>query len=109
MLGLNIDVNIDINKVHMPIHFDKRNICVHCGCSKSLIFIDKFGKESRMEVNAFDHIKCKNCGKIYSILWEKDEDNDKMYPSAVEPSINRDLTNLIGIKNIKNTGLKSLE
>lgn len=108
MLGLNFDITVDVKKVTMPIHFEKRNECVHCGVTNSLVFVDKFGKESRIEINAFDHIKCKRCNRIYSILWQKDGDNDVMFPCAVNPSISRDINNLFDIKNIKDSGDKNI-
>lgn len=109
MLNLGLDIDIDVKKVHFPIHFEHKNICVHCGDTGSLIFVDKFGRESSQEINAFDHIKCKSCGRIYSILWErKDSGSDKMYPSAIDPSIKREFKNLINGSEIKRAGVKEL-
>ena len=62
MLGLGIDVDIDVKKVKFPIHFENKNICVHCGGQGTLIFVDKFGRESNKDIHAFDHIKCTKCG-----------------------------------------------
>lgn len=110
MLDLGVDVDIDVKKVRYPIHFEKKNICVHCAAQGSLVFVDKFGNESKKEINAFDHIKCKTCGRIYSILWQRDEDNDgKMFPSAVDPSIKRQFINLVNSSSIKKKGVKELE
>lgn len=108
MLNLGLNVNIDVKKVKMPIYFEHKNQCVHCGAENSLIFIDKFGRESRAEINAFDHIKCRKCGRIYSILWQKDGDNGKMFPSAVNPSIGRDFTNIVN-NTIKYVGKKEFD
>lgn len=92
MLNLGVTVDLDVKKVKTPLHFVGKNLCVHCG-STSLIFIDKWGRETRKEVNAFDHIKCRSCGRVYSILWEKDENNN-VVASAVSPSIIRDFKNI---------------
>lgn len=108
MLNLGINVDVDIKKVELPFYFDRRNECVHCGGKNTLVFIDKFGRESRQEIRAFDHIKCSKCGRIYSILWKQDPDNhNKMYPSAVNPSITRDFTNMIN-SDIRYKGNKEL-
>ena len=95
-----IDLKVDVNKITQPIYFKRKNECVRCGGVNTLVFIDKFGKESREEIRAFDHIKCKACGKIYGIKWEKDENSDKMYPSA------DDLDPIADFKNLVNFGLK---
>ena len=110
MLDLGVDVAITVKKVRYPIHFEKKNICVHCASQGSLVFVDKFGNESKKEINAFDHIKCKSCGRIYSILWQHDEDDkNKMYPCAVDPSIKRQFINLVNSSSIKKKGIKELE
>jgi ribosomal protein L37E len=108
MLNLGLDVDINIKKVKMPFHFDRKNQCVHCGAQDSLVFIDKFGRESKAEINAFDHIKCSKCGRVYSIFWNKDEENGKMYPSAVNPSIARDFSNIVN-NTIKFIGVKEFD
>jgi hypothetical protein len=97
MLNLGFDIDVDIKKVHCPFHFEKVNECVHCGGKDTLIFIDKFGHQSRKEINAFDHIKCTKCGHSYSMKWEPDENGD-MKPSAVELDIKRQFNNLLYAK-----------
>lgn len=104
MLGLGFDVSIDIKKAHMPIYFDRKNECVHCGAINSLIFMDKLGREVTKEINPFTHIKCKNCGRTYSIQWTKEEGSNKMYPSAVEPNIMIAFNNFINNGNIRAYG-----
>lgn len=101
---LNLGYTLEVKKLQMPIYFKKRNECVHCGTVGSLVFIDKFGNESRHEVKAFDHIKCKRCGRLYSILWESIDGSAKMYPSAVEPSISRDFMNVVNHSRISKNG-----
>ena len=110
MLGLGFDVEIDIKKVHIPFHFKQKNECVHCGAKGMLTFVDIFGRAANKEINAFDHIKCANCGRMYSIQWEPDfsKDPSKMYPSAVDPNVIKDFKNLISISNIRQKGEKNL-
>ena len=108
MLNIGINLNIDINKVQYPVYFEKRNICVHCAAEGKLIFIDKFGRETSKEIYPFDHIKCKACGRQYSIKWQRDDFNDKMFPTAVDPSFKQEFINLLCNKKIKDKGDKSL-
>lgn len=104
----NYGINVDINRTTLPFHFNRKNECVKCGASNQLVFIDKFGRESRgSEIRAFDHIKCKSCGRVYGIRWNKDPGSNKMYPSAVDLDIIGDFTNLIN-QNIKNNGVKEI-
>lgn len=92
---LNLNVNVDVKQSEYPIFFDGKNECVNCGSVNCLEFIDKFGNRHRDEIKAFDHIKCKCCGKIFSILWQKSKDSNRMYPSAVEANIGRDFVNMV--------------
>lgn len=107
MLNLGFDIDVDIKKVHCPFHFEKVNECVHCGGKDTLVFIDKFGHQSRKEINAFDHIKCTKCGRTYSILWQKDS-NNKMFPCAVDRSIKQEFANIVNLSKIKEKGKKDL-
>lgn len=102
-----VDLSIKANKITLPFYFDRKNECVKCGAVNSLVFIDKFGRESREEIRAFDHIECKNCKRVYGIKWTKDPDSDKMYPSAVDLDIVRDFKNMVNL-NIKNNGVKEI-
>ena len=77
-----------------PIYFDKKNICTHCGAEGTLIFIDRYGRQTKTDVHAFDHIKCSNCGEVYSIIWNREGTSEKMYPSAIDLSIKRDFVNI---------------
>lgn len=95
MLGLSTTIDIDIKKVESPIYFKGKNECTSCGAKNMLAFVDIFGRESRHEIRAFDHITCKACGKTFSILWEKDNNSQKMFPSAVDHNIARDFSNLV--------------
>lgn len=105
---LNVSANLDIKRIQYPIYFEKRNICVHCGQENTLLFVDKFGNETRKDIHPFDHIKCKHCNSIYSILWQNDPDNNnKMYPTAVDPGIKQEFLNIMNHKNIKHKGEKS--
>ena len=110
MLGLGIDVDIDVKNVHIPFHFEQRNECVHCGGKGTLAFIDIFGRTTDKEVNAFDHIKCTNCSRVYSIEWAPNPDKDpkKIYPSAVDPSIRRDFKNLMKRADLKESGVREI-
>ena len=106
MLNLNVNVDVDLNRTKLPIFFDGKNECVVCGEVGTLDFIDKFGNRHNDEIRAFDHIMCRKCKTIYSILWQRLKDNPaKMYPSAVEPNIGKDFTNMIN-SDIKNKGTK---
>ena len=100
MLNIGVDINLKINKVQYPIHFEKRNECVHCGGIDTLIFVDKFGRESNKEIHPFDHIKCKSCGRHFSILWQKDDKTGKMFPCAVDPSLKQEFVNMLRNKFI---------
>jgi hypothetical protein len=95
MLNLGMRVKVDINKKLYPVYFDKKNICVHCGGQGTLKFVDKFGTETRDEVYPFDHIKCTKCGRLYSIMWKKDTDNNVMYPVATDLSIKGEFLNAV--------------
>lgn len=107
MLNLGLNVDIDVKKVELPFYFDRKNECVSCGAKNTLTFVDKFGRESKHEIRAFDHIYCKKCGRVYSILWKQEPGSSKMYPSAVDPSISRDFMNMVN-SDIKLYGEKSL-
>ena len=100
-----IDVNVDVNRITQPIYFERKNECVHCGGKNTLVFIDKFGRETKEEIRAFDHIKCKECGKVYGIKWDKDDKSDKMYPSAVDLNPLEDFKNMIKF-DLKDNGVK---
>ena len=93
MLGIN--VNVEIRGIHYPIYFDRVNECVHCGAKGSLNMVDIFNREAREEIHPFDHIKCKVCGRDYSIKWTKDPETGKLYPCAVDPNIVRHFANYI--------------
>ncbi len=107
MLGLGIDVDVDLKKVKFPVRFENKNVCVHCGKEGSLIFVDKFGRESNKDIHAFDHIKCKNCGRIYSIQWNPSEENKSaMYPTAINPNVKTEFINLVKHSKLANNGEK---
>lgn len=104
MLGINVNLSVNVKKVSSPFYFQHRNECVRCGAKGKLVFVDKFGRECSREINALEHIKCKNCGKIFSILWEPKEGTDKMMPSAIDSSVSTDFINLLNYNNIKKNG-----
>lgn len=108
MLNIGLNVKLEVNKVQFPIYFERNNICVHCGSEGQLIFVDKFGRETKTEIHPFDHIKCKSCGRLYSILWQRDESNGKMFPTAVDPSFKQEFVNLLTNKVVKEKGEKAL-
>lgn len=108
MLNFKVSVGLEVKNVQYPIMFDRRNICVHCGAENNLIFVDKFGRETKQEIHPFDHIKCKKCNRSFSILWEKDASTGKMYPIATDPGIKREFLNLVSYNNIKNKGIKNI-
>lgn len=103
MLDFNINVDLQISQKEYPICFEKRNICVHCGKEGTLKFVDKFGNETRKEIHPLDHIKCNACGRHYSILWKKDQNSGRMYPTAVDPSIKQEFVNMFINKTVKST------
>jgi hypothetical protein len=110
MLNIGVNINVDLKETQYPIYFEKRNICVHCGAEGTLTFVDKFGKETNKEIYPFDHIKCKKCNATYSILWQRDEsNNNRMYPTAVDHSINKEFLNTIKYPFIKDKLVKSIE
>lgn len=95
MLGLNMNVDIDVKHAIFPVYFKNKNICIHCGSNKSLIFVNAFGKKvHNNSVDTFSHLKCTNCGRTYSILWEPD-DEGTMKPSAVEYNVGKEFMNFI--------------
>lgn len=108
MLNIGINLKVDVNQVQYPVYFEKKNICTHCGAEGELVFVDKFGKETKKEIHPFDHIKCRKCGRPYSILWQRDEDNNKMFPTAVDPSLKQEFINLLSTKILKSNGEKVL-
>lgn len=103
---LKAKVNVDITNVEYPIYFERKNECVCCGAEDQLTFVNIFGRETDKEVHPFDHIKCKQCGAIYSIKWDRDGESGKLYPSAIDPSIKNEFVNLVGNKVIKQKGEK---
>ena len=108
MLNINLNISVDISKKSYPISFIKRNICVHCGAEGSIVFVDKFGSETRNEIHPFDHMKCRTCGRNYSIKWERDEDTSKMYPVPVELGLKQEFLNLVSLPIIQKNGEKQL-
>lgn len=108
MLNIGLNIKLDIDKVQYPVYFEKHNICIHCGAEGQLIFVDKFGRETKNEIHPFDHIKCKSCNRLYSILWQRDESNNKMFPTAVDPSLKQEFVNLLTTKVIQGKGEKTL-
>lgn len=86
-------LDINIKEYHYPIYFEKKNICVSCGAEGDLIFVNIFGKEASHEVHPFEHLKCRRCGATYSIKWDRSEEDDKLYPSAVDKNIAKDFLN----------------
>lgn len=108
MLNIGVNVSFDVQEYHYPIHFEKRNECVHCGAIGQLTFVDIFGNETNKEIHPFDHIKCKACGTKYSILWNRDPKTNKMFPSAVDQSFKQEVLNFVNKKAIKENGEKDL-
>lgn len=108
MLNIGVNISFDVSEYHYPIHFEKRNECVHCGAVGQLTFVDIFGNETNKEIHPFDHIKCKACGTKYSILWNRDETTNKMIPCAVDQSFKQEVINLANRKKIKENGEKTL-
>ena len=49
-----------------------------------------------MELN-----KCKRCGAMYSIKWDKDQKTQKLYPSAVDKNVADDFLNCFKKKSDK--------
>ena len=101
MIKPNIDLNIEFEEVHYPFYFERKNICVSCGAEGSLKFINIFGKEATHEVHPFESLKCSRCGALYSIKWDKNKNDGKLYPSAVDKNITRDFLNNFKEKDIK--------
>lgn len=108
MLNFSVNVNLDIKRTQYPIYFERRNVCIHCGGSGTLTFVDKFGNETNKEIYPLDHIKCKKCGRRYSIRWEKDPSNGRMFPIPVEREIKQEFINTINHIYIKQNGEKKL-
>lgn len=109
MLGIDINLSLDVKKITSPIYFQHRNECTRCGAKGKLVFVDRFGRECTKEINALEHMKCRNCGKVFSILWEPKEGTDKMMPSAVDTSVSIDFLNLVNYGKLKKNGINELE
>lgn len=101
MLNIGVKVNVDIKDVKYPVYFEGKNICAHCGAEGSLVLVDKFGNETRREIHPFDHIKCRACGRVFSIKWVKDPTNNKLIPCAVSPCIKQEFVNFINLNKNK--------
>lgn len=108
MLNLKVNIDVDVNKKIYPISFVKKNVCIHCGAENSIIFVDKFGNETRNEIHPFDHMKCRSCNRSYSIKWERDDNSNKMYPVPVELGIKQEFLNLVTLPIIKKNGEKQI-
>lgn len=108
MLNLGFDIDFKIKKTRMPITFERKNVCVHCGGVGTLMFVDKFGRATSRDINAYDHIKCRQCDKIYSIKWDTN-DVGTMYPSATNYSIPTQFSNFIHKGNISDNGVDILD
>lgn len=108
MLNLGVKINLELSEKEYPIYFERHNECVHCGAKKSLMLVDKFGNATTKEIHPFTHIKCNNCGRIFSIQWNRDNATGKMFPCAVDPSIKKEFLNLINMKKINNNGMMEI-
>ena len=97
-------LKVDIKEYHYPVYFKRKNICVSCGAEGDLVFVNIFGKETSHDVHPFESLKCKRCGALYSIKWDKSDEDNKLYPSAVDKSIVKDFLN-----NFKNKEDKEKE
>lgn len=95
MLNIDTSVYIDENEHSIPFYFDRKNECIKCGGKNTLRFIDKFDRETRDQIRPFDHIRCIKCNSEYSIIWNKDDNSAKMYPSINTKNICRDFRNLV--------------
>lgn len=110
MFNIGMDISFKVDPIQYPIKFVKRNVCVHCGAEGTLKCVDIFGKESREgnEIYPFEHIKCSNCGRIYSIEWRNDEENPgTLTPVPVDPSVKQQFLNAIAPN--KSDRVKSIE
>ena len=111
-IGGMIGVDVNVKRVESPIlFFDGRNVCTHCAGENTLKFVDIFGRlrDSNEEIHAFDHIKCTKCGKIFSIEWRYDAtDMAKMYPIAVDMTVEQEFQNLIHHKDLKDSGATTI-
>ena len=105
---INVNANLSLKRTEYPIYFEKRNVCIHCGAENQLIFVDKFGNQTKKEIYPFDYIKCRNCGRTYSIFWQRDQENGRMFPTPVEREIKREFLNLMNRKEIRDKGVKEL-
>lgn len=94
MLNDRLDDTLTDSGVRSPIHFEHRNECTHCGAKKSLQFIDIHGNICHEEINPLAHLRCKECGTVYNILWKFDEDGNA-FPCAIRRSIQRRLINIV--------------
>lgn len=94
-------LNVDIKEYHYPIYFERKNICVSCGAEGELAFVNIFGKEVSHEIHPFEYLRCKRCHAEYSIKWDRSEDDQKLYPSAVDKSLVKDFINIFKKKEDK--------
>ena len=100
MINLGMNIQFDVDKIQYPIKFSKGNVCIHCGAENTLKCVDSFGRETKKgnEIYPFEHIKCINCDRIYSIEWREDPENPgQMRPVAVDPSLKQQFLNSLAL------------
>ena len=86
-------LKVESKEYHYPFYFERKNMCVSCGAEGDLHFVNIFGKDASHEVHPFEYLKCKRCGAVYSIRWDKNQEDQKLYPSAVDKRIIDDFLN----------------
>jgi hypothetical protein len=104
MIKLGANLKFDVQPIEYPMTIVGENICLHCGASGSLQTVNIIGKPDPSGIRPFSHIKCNNCGRIFSIKWTQTE-NDKMIPVPVDPSIKNEILNMFSDKTNKENTL----
>lgn len=65
---------MEINKKYPYFYYDYK-ICIHCG-KKTVVPVDKFGRETKVMIYPVSHMICKSCNRSYFIKWIKDNNNE---------------------------------
>ena len=98
MIKLGLDMNFEIEPIEYPMTIIGENVCLHCAAQGTLKTVNAFGKYDASGIRPFSHIKCENCGRIFSIRWTKTEEG-KTIPVPVNPSVKNEFLNLLGDKS----------
>lgn len=104
MIQLDGNMKFEISPIEYPLFIINENICIHCATKGALKTVNIFGKQDSSGIRPFSHIKCENCGRIFSIRWTQIS-NGKTIPVAVDPNLVNEVLNLFDNKTDKENTL----